>query len=95
MDLNNKLNKLRIRDIIIIYLFSTFIVSGIIFGVLKVSHQEMGNFVLNTLSLILQLIILMLLLLKIKPSKNDILFLAQHQNVFLTALSCQGTFITF
>ncbi|WP_294154317.1 CPBP family intramembrane glutamic endopeptidase [uncultured Clostridium sp.] len=75
MDLNNKLNKLRIRDIIIIYLFSTFIVSGIIFGVLKVSHQEMGNFVLNTLSLILQLIILMLLLLKIKPSKNDILFL--------------------
>ncbi|WP_294405195.1 CPBP family intramembrane glutamic endopeptidase [uncultured Clostridium sp.] len=75
MDLNNKLNQLRIRDIIIIYLFSTFIVSGIIFGILKASHQEMGNFVLNTLSLILQLIILILLLLKIKLSKNDILFL--------------------
>lgn len=75
MDLNNKLNQLKIRDIIIIYLFSTFIVSGIIFGVLKVNHKEMGNFVLNTLSLILQSIILTLLLLKIKPSKDDIVFL--------------------
>lgn len=71
MDLNDKLNKIKIRDIIIIYLFSTFIVSGIIFCVVKVNHIEIGDFILNTLGLILQIIILTILLLKIKPSLNN------------------------
>ena len=73
MDLNDKLNQIKIKDIIIIYLFSISIVSGIIFCVIKVNHREIGNFVLNTLSLILQVIILISLLIKLKPSSNNIL----------------------
>lgn len=72
MDLNDKLNQMKIKDIIIIYLFSIFIVSGIIFCVIKINHREVGDFILNTLSLVLQMIILLILLLKIKPSLNDI-----------------------
>ena len=75
MDFNDKLNQIKIRDIIIIYLFSTFIVSGIIYSVVKFNHKEVGDFILNTLSLILQLVILLMLMLKIKPSRDNILLL--------------------
>ena len=75
LDLNKRLNQIKIRDIIIIYLFSTFIVSGIIFGIVKINQKEVENFILNTLTLILQLVVLIILVLKIKLSKQDIMFL--------------------
>ena len=94
MNFNDKINRLRIRDIIIIYLFSIFIVSIIIFGVLKVNNNEMGNFVLNTLSLILQSIIFILMLLKIKPSKSDILFLYKDFKEKINMLEVVGVTVT-
>lgn len=75
MDLNNKLNQIRIRDIIIIYLLSIFIVTGIVFTIIKLNHREIGDLILSALTLILHLLILIILLLRIKPSKDDILFL--------------------
>lgn len=94
MNFNDKINRLRIRDIIIIYLFSIFIVSIIIFGVLKVNNNEMGNFVVNTLSLILQSIIFILMLLKIKPSKSDILFLYKDFKEKINMLEVVGVTVT-
>ena len=75
MDLNNKLNQIRIRDIIIIYLLSIFVVSGVVFISIKLNHREFGDFIFRALTLIFNLIILILLLLKISLSKDDILFL--------------------
>ena len=75
MDLNNRLNQIKIKDIIIIYLFSILIVSIIIFGIVKLNHKDVGNFIISTITLILQLLILLTLFLRIKPSKKNILFL--------------------
>lgn len=76
MDLNNRLNQIKIREIIIIYLFSIFIVGGIIFSITIINQKEIGSVILSILSLILQLIILLILLVvKIKLSKEDIIFL--------------------
>ena len=94
MDLNDKLNQIKIKDIIIIYLFSISIVSGIIFCVIKVNHREIGNFVLNTLSLILQVIILISLLIKLKPSSNNILCVYEDFKIRISMLEVAEVTLT-
>lgn len=75
MDLNDKLNQIRIRDIIIIYFLSFFLVSGLIFIIIKLNYRDIGKFIVSTIVLILQLLICLMLLLKIKPSRDNILSL--------------------
>ena len=75
LDFNEKLNQIKIKDIIIIYLISTFIVSIIIFGIIKINHKQSGNFIVNIVSMILQLLILLMLIFKIRPSKDNLILL--------------------
>lgn len=72
MDLDDKLNQIKIRDIIIIYLLSILIISGLIFIIIKLNHKNVGDFIIGIVVFILQLLICLMLLLKIKPSKEDI-----------------------
>lgn len=71
MKFDNDFNEVKIRHVIIIYLITISILIAVSFIMLLNFHQEINSFDMNVLSLLAAILLYVMLMYKIKPSKDS------------------------